>query len=260
MNDYKIYAHINKINRKKYIGQTKQSLKKRWGAKGQRYKGQAFYNAIQKYGWDNFEHILILDNLTQEQTNHYEQIFIKKYQTTNKNFGYNVTEGGNSNTLNDEQKELRRELNYQMWEDGTFKELINTPVYCIELEQSFESALEAERQTKIDNSAIQKVCKGKLNYTGIKNGQPLHWIYLKDYNEDKIKALKNKSEILKGVSIPVQCVELNRIFNSATEASKELNISAPSIRRVVRGKQKTAGGFHWIDKKELLNIGEFANQ
>lgn len=257
MNQYKIYAHINKINGKIYIGQTKQNLKQRWGSDGRRYKGQIFYDAIKKYGWDNFEHILILDNLTQEQANHYEKIFIKEYNTTNKNFGYNITDGGNSNTLNEKQKELRRKLNYQMWQDGTFKELINTPVYCVELNQSFESALEAERQLKINNSAIQKVCKGQLNYTGIKNGQPLHWIYLKDYNEDIVKILEGKQEILKGVSIPIYCVELDKIFNSATEAGAELGIDASSIRKVIRGKQKTAGKFHWVEKKELLNIGEF---
>lgn len=257
MNEYKIYAHVNKINGKIYIGQTKQSLKERWGSDGRRYKGQVFYNAIQKYGWDNFEHLLILDNLNQMQANYYEKFFIEKYNTTNKNFGYNVTNGGNSNTLNEKQRELRRQLNYQMWKDGTFKELINTPVYCIELNQSFESALEAERQLQIDNSTIQKVCKRQLKYAGIKNGQPLHWIYLKDYNEDLIKSLKGKSEILKGVSIPIYCVELNKIFNSAAEASKELNIDASSIRKVAKGKYKTAGGFHWVEKKELINIGNF---
>lgn len=257
MNEYKIYAHINKINGKIYIGQTKQSLKERWGSDGRRYQGQAFYNAIQKYGWDNFEHLLILDNLDQMQANYYEKLFIKKYNTTSKNFGYNIANGGNSNTLNEKQRELRRQLNYQMWEDGTFKKLINTPVYCIELDQNFESALEAERQLQIDNSTIQKVCKGQLKYAGIKNGQPLHWIYLKDYNEDLIKSLKGKSEILKGVSIPIYCVELNKIFNSATEASKELNIDASSIRKAIRGERKTAGKFHWIEKKELINIGNF---
>ena len=260
MDNYKIYMHVNKNNNKKYIGQTKQTLKERWGSDGRRYKGQAFYNAIQKYGWDNFEHILILDNLSHEEANYYEQYFIQQYQTTDKKFGYNVQKGGNTNTLNENQKEKRRQLNYQMWEDGTFKEIINTPVYCIELNQSFESALEAERQLKIDNSSIQKACKGKLNYAGVKQGQPLHWIYLKDYDQEKVNLLKNRTENLKGVPIPVFCVELNKIFNSAAEAGKELEIDPSAIRKVIRGKNKTAGGFHWIEKKELISIGSFKKE
>ena len=256
-NNYKIYIHINKINGKVYIGQTKQSLTDRWGSDGRRYKGQPFYNAIQKYGWDNFEHKILLEQLNKEQANYYEKIFIKKYKATDKNFGYNITEGGQSNTLTELQKENRRQLNYKMWDNGTFKEIINTPVYCIELKQSFESALEAERQLKIDNSSIQKACKKQLKYSGIKAGQPLHWIYLKDYNEDLIQELYNKKENLKGVSIPVYCLELNKIFQSATEAGKELKIDPSSIRKTVRGKQKTAGGYHWEERKDLLNIGVF---
>jgi len=53
-----------------------------------------------------------------------------------------------------------------MWNDGTFKKIINKPVYCVELDLTFESALSAERATGIDNSTIQKVCKNKLKYAG----------------------------------------------------------------------------------------------
>ena len=256
-NNYKIYAHINKINGKIYIGQTKQSVKDRWGSDGRRYKGQPFYNAIQKYGWDNFEHKILLENLTAEQANYYEQFFIKKYNAHNKNFGYNATDGGVSNTLTQQQRDRRRELNYEMWQNGAFKEIINTPVYCVELQQSFESAIQAEQQLGINNSSIQKVCKHQLNYSGIKKGQPLHWIYLKDYDEKLIQTLFNKQETLKGVSIPVYCVELNKIFTSATEAGKELNIDPSSIRKVIKGRAKTAGKYHWQERKDLLNIGNF---
>lgn len=39
---------------KKYIGQTKQKVEKRWN-RGKGYKTSSkFYNAINKYGWDNF--------------------------------------------------------------------------------------------------------------------------------------------------------------------------------------------------------------
>jgi hypothetical protein len=46
-----------------------------------------------------------------------------------------------------------------MWENGIFKKAINKEVYCIELNLIFESVLEAERLTGVDNSTIQKVCK-----------------------------------------------------------------------------------------------------
>jgi len=36
-----------------------------------------------------------------------------------------------------------------MWADGTFKQLINTAVYCVELDEYFESALDAERKYHI---------------------------------------------------------------------------------------------------------------
>jgi len=54
MNNYTIYIHKNKINGKVYIGQTGQDPKKRWD-NGNGYKTcSRFWNAIQKYGWDNF--------------------------------------------------------------------------------------------------------------------------------------------------------------------------------------------------------------
>lgn len=260
MGNYKIYCHTNKINHKKYIGQTCQTLAERWGAKGKRYKGQPFYAAIEKYGWDNFEHELLFDNLSQEEANLKEQELIKLYNTTDKKFGYNITKGGYSNTLSEEQKELRRELNYQMWENGVFKEIINTPVYCIELEKTFESALDAQRRTDIDNSTIQKTCKGKNAYAGFSpDGQPLHWIYEEDKTEEKILQLKNKNEILKGIKIPIYCLELDEIFYSTSEIKEKYGFDPSGIRRAVRGKQATCGKhpitgqpLRWFERRDLI--------
>ena len=66
MNNYTIYIHRNKINNKLYIGQTCQTPEKRWD-NGRGYKtSERFYNAIQKYGWNNFEHIILYTNLSLE--------------------------------------------------------------------------------------------------------------------------------------------------------------------------------------------------
>lgn len=43
----------------------------------------------------------------------------------------------------------------------------------------------------------------------------------------------------------VYCVELNRIFNSIKEASRELNILQCNISAVLCGRGKTASGYHF---------------
>ena len=94
--NYKIYMHKNKINGKVYIGQTSKSLDERCGKNGSGYIGCIrFYNAIQKYGWDNFEHEIIEDNiLDREAANKKEIFYIKLYNSTDSNFGYNLQSGG----------------------------------------------------------------------------------------------------------------------------------------------------------------------
>ena len=43
----------------------------------------------------------------------------------------------------------------------------------------------------------------------------------------------------------VFCVELNKTFDCAIRVEEELGICGSSICNVCKGKQKTAGGFHW---------------
>lgn len=96
--NYKIYMHQNKINGKVYVGQTKQSLRHRWN-NGYGYIGSPyFYHAIQKYGWDNFEHILLEDGLTKEKADEREQHYIQYYNSCNQEFGYNISKGGSGLT------------------------------------------------------------------------------------------------------------------------------------------------------------------
>lgn len=51
--------HDNKVNHKKYIGITGQDPEERW-RHGTNYRTcVAFNRAIQKYGWDGFDHIIL---------------------------------------------------------------------------------------------------------------------------------------------------------------------------------------------------------
>ena len=52
-------------------------------------KNVLFWNAIQKYGWDNFQHEIIASGLTSEEAGHMEQLLIKELNLANKDYGYN---------------------------------------------------------------------------------------------------------------------------------------------------------------------------
>lgn len=93
---YCVYLHRNKINNKVYIGQTKHggNPNKRWNY-GQGYiNNQKFYSDICTYGWDNFSHIILADNLSVEEANELEKKYIKQYNATNPQYGYNLDLGG----------------------------------------------------------------------------------------------------------------------------------------------------------------------
>jgi len=97
MNDYKVYMHKNIVNNKVYIGITSIDPKRRWeGGSGYKYNPY-FYNAIKKYGWDNFEHIILDDNLSKDEAEKLEIELISHYKSSVRKFGYNIALGGFTN-------------------------------------------------------------------------------------------------------------------------------------------------------------------
>lgn len=94
---YTVYMHVNKVNGKAYVGCTRNNVKVRWG-NGNGYMNRgSFWDAIVKYGWDNFEHKIIANCLTKEEAFNLETNLILKYNTANPEFGYNGTYGAGAN-------------------------------------------------------------------------------------------------------------------------------------------------------------------
>lgn len=84
-----VYKHTNLLNGKVYIGITKCSPNRRW-CNGSGYKRNAhFWSAIQKTGWDNFSHEILAEGLSEEEALSMEESLIKKYNSTNREKGYN---------------------------------------------------------------------------------------------------------------------------------------------------------------------------
>ena len=97
-----IYCFTNKINQKKYIGQSL-NIEKRYKEHKTRYLkpsssmySSIFYQALRKYGFDCFDFFVIdqNDDYTREDLNILEQYYIKEYNTYYN--GYNMNYGGDS--------------------------------------------------------------------------------------------------------------------------------------------------------------------
>lgn len=93
-NNWKVYAHFNKLNNKAYIGITKRNPKYRFRNGKGYYANKHFTSAIEKYGWDGFTHEILADHLTLEQASEIERAVIYFLNATDRNYGYNIRSGG----------------------------------------------------------------------------------------------------------------------------------------------------------------------
>ena len=112
--DYCVYVHVSPSN-KHYVRQTGQEFWKRW-SNGNGYKNgnqKYFERAINKYGWDNFEHVILKENLTKEEADYWEKYYIQLWDCTNPRKGYNITPRGNGerHKLSEETKKKLSEIN-----------------------------------------------------------------------------------------------------------------------------------------------------
>ena len=249
MNNYIIYIHKNKINQKVYIGQTCQKPQKRWN-NGEGYKScSKFYNAIQKYGWENFEHIILYSNLSLEKANNIEQKLIKKYHSTEDQYGYNLTSGGKNFKHNEATKQkisLANKISQKgkHWNDKQRK--IMSKMFSGEGNPFY-----GRHHTDETKQIISKKLKGMFT-------KEKHPFYGKHHTQQtKIKISNNRKN--KG-GRKVICLNTNEIFNTINEAARWCGLkNGSSIGQVCNktGKQKTAGK-HPITKEKLR--WEFYNE
>lgn len=216
-----VYIHRNIINDKAYIGITCQKLTERWGLEGCEYcRGTqpAFGNAIKKYGWNNFEHIIWAEDLTEDEANRLEVLLIALFKTNccrykNPTYGYNLTDGGGGVSGHKDSEETRKKKS------------------------------NASRERWQINGYRDKLVK---IHTGRKH---------KPYSQD---AKDKMSEIMKGkfardqnpMCREVYSPELDMIFYSAIEAFDRYGVSPQGISNCCNDRQQTAG-FHPITGEPL---------
>lgn len=112
---FTIYVHIFP-NGKKYVGQTRTKLYKRFGKNGNNYISSDIKSDIDKYGWNNIQHIILEKNLTYEEAQEKEKFYISLFKSNNPKFGYNKQSGGGS--AKDIKRKFEMTENRKIWYDS----------------------------------------------------------------------------------------------------------------------------------------------
>lgn len=240
-----IYCIENKINHKKYIGQTKHSVNRRFYMHCHDHinDGTVLHNAMKAYGIDNFFVTTLLECANEELNEKEREYIIKNNTHWRDGYGYNMSYGGENSPDVLEKPVAAYKL------DENFNIIQET-------RQVFKSLKEAER--KLSNNKqqvlscyISQICNGKkfsvFGYTfcfvdSNNNDVPTNYQGIKgSVNASK----QNVWKAIKANSYPTVLVDLNNncyYYNSINEINDKLHICPRTIRNSIDNKQPIKGG------------------
>lgn len=236
-----VYIHTNKINGKKYVGQTCQDPRKRWGKDGIGYKRNPyFWNAIQKYGWDSFTHEIIASNLTIDEANELEEKLIHSLDSMNPDCGYNMQSGGENRLHLEKTKQKIREAH-------------KGKIVSEETKGKISEAMSGENHpfygTHRSDSTKRKIGDAQI-------GEKNH-MFGKHHTEEEKEKVREK--LLGGKNHnAVKIVQLTadfkfiKFWDSISEAERE--IGKTGIGMCCKHERKTIGGFVWMYKEEYEKV------
>lgn len=209
------------INKIVYVGQTIRNYKIRWQQHKQQAKERhyALYNALNKYGIDNFYPILI-EECENEKLNEREQYWIKQCHTKIEEDGYNLTDGGD-----------------------TPSRYMCKPVYQYTLEgeyiQSFPSIIEVQYQLGISTGNISRALKSESKES--------HGFLWSDTKYTTLPKDCHKSCYRTKISQYDKDGKYIQTFTSLREAALSCGkpTGSSNIQAAAKGKRLTAYGYKW---------------
>ena len=236
---WSVYKHTSPSG-KVYIGIAK-DVKHRWRNNGMGYKGSTrIWYAILKYGWDNFKHEIVAENLTRQAACDMEVALIKEYKSTDPTFGYNLTTGGQHGTLSPQSIEkLRASLMGHPVSDKVktiLAESNRIPLICIETQEVFDSAREAADKMGLCRTSVSRAAKGKQDTCG-----GFHFAVLSDYQNGQMSKFTPSPHAYRRV----RCVTTGEEFDTICEASRKTGLSRRGISYACNGVHNTCGKMQW---------------
>lgn len=254
-----IYIVTNKVNGKRYIGQTVRKMHQRKREHlNDAVNGStvALHKAIRKYGEDSFLWDVVHDNVPNHDMNELEQFLIFKLKTNKRMFGYNMTIGGQTMInpwSNDGHREHIRECQLKAWTEERKKAFSEdnhaaVKVMCLETGEVFKNERLACDRFNITPGNLSNVI-GSSRTRRTAGGY--HFIR---YERDLTEQERTKLIIEIGTPSPLgssnpnsrktRCVETGIVYNTRSEAAKSVEGNPDNIKQAIN-KGKPYKGYHW---------------
>ena len=259
-----VYKIINIVNGKVYIGQSI-NIKARWKDHiNSLNRGDSRCTLLQrawnKYGQNNFT-FEIVELCAEDMLDETETKYISLYDSCNVNKGYNIELGGNVNKcLSDETKQKIRDARIGVKASNETREKMS------ESRRGDKNPMYGQAHSDEAREKMSKAKKGKPGHP--RSNYQKECARLANLGKEVSEETRNKISKANQGKIPynknlrpVYCVELNKIFENASSASKELNIRSGNIIACCECIRKTCGGYSWmyVDADEYTELIKILN-
>lgn len=236
MKEYIVYCHILKLDGRKYVGITSQKPKKRWNY-GNGYSSY-FYNAIKKYGWNNFDHQILYEHLTEKEAINKEIELIKKMQLNDRTKGFNICKGGQGTkgyvfTKKDLEKMSKSHIGKKLSEEQKKKISYALKEHYNHIHKKEKIKLPPKPKDRKAGFHLTEETKEKLRQCNLGKTQSIDTI------------LKRTKQLYKSIDMLTMDGKYIKSFSSIKDASKETNTHAGHITEVCKGKRISANNYKW---------------
>lgn len=241
-----IYKISTSCSDKIYIGKTQQSIQNRYQEhikqcrNGVKYH---LYNAMRKYGIDTFQ-IEIVEECNDNILDEREKYWIQCYDSFNN--GYNMTLGGEGNTLYDYENIVNKYL--ELENEKEVAKIFNCALATVKKAcESHGITIKRNVQQKDFWNNEQGLIRRKQLSEKWKQNNPNK----NGLSESHKQALRDSSWMAQ----PVKCIETGIIYPSAAEAGRQMGLkSGQTILRCCKDINQTSKGCHWeFVRKEDMN-------
>jgi len=230
-----IYLINNKINNKKYVGQTIRSFRDRIREYEKGFCNSYLQNAFKKYGWDGFEFSIIDTATTLDELNEKEIKYIQQYKSNQKEFGYNIELGGKNSIPNTETLERMSRSHIGIKQTNVWIDRRIAKAGTDEAKKYGKTKTEEEKEYLSTNSPKYWLGKNRDDDTKKKISETKKLLGLSD---------KQKEIICKKVYKIDTYTNKIQTFDSTAHASRVENVNQSTISRWC-AKNKINNGILW---------------